>query len=156
MSQIGVLNDYVSVDGTDFTEALADGFGEIEHLTIPSQKSNAAGVARSIRIWSSVQTSWLVSFYRTLVGRNADANVDGFLGSFLFAAASGRQTGGAGLFRYYVDGLSILCLDDTPRSATTEGGGLHVEIQPVGAAKAVFPTENFRIAIAVEPMGGWG
>ena len=144
------------MDGDDYTEALADGFGEIEHLDVPSQKSGAVGVARTIRIWSSVQTSWLISFYRTLMGVNADPNLDGFLGSFLFAAASGRQRGGAGLFRYYVDGLSILCLDDTPRSTTTEGGGLHVDISPQGAAKAAFPTENFRIGIAVEPMGGWG
>lgn len=156
MAQIGVLVDYVSVDGTDYTTAIAQNAGDIEHLDVPSQRSSAVGVARNIRIWSSIQREWEIAFYRTLVGRNADPNLDGFLGSFLFAAASGRQIGGAGLYRYYIDGLSILCLDDTPRSATTEGGGLHVEISPRDGTKAVYPTDNFRIGIGVEPMGAWG
>ncbi len=155
MSQTGVLTRVVSVDGTDWAAAIAQDAGLIVSLPVLGRVGSGVGVVRTIFLQSSVQTAWEINFFATAAGPNADPNVDSFQGRFAFNAADGVQITGTSLYRYYVDGLTLLVSDADAGVAT--GGNLHVELVPRGASKATFASgELFRLGITVEIPGGWG
>lgn len=152
MSQTGVLTPVVSVDGTDYNAAIAQDAGLMVDLHVGGRWGAGVGIVRTIFIQSEFQVAWEISFYATNAGRNLDPNIDSFQGRFAFNAAGGVQTAGAGLFRYYVDGLMLQVRDLD--AGVGVGGDLHVELVPRGASKAL--GDGFRIGVAVEIPGGWG
>ena len=152
MSQTGVLTRVVSVDGTDYNAAITQDAGLMADLHVGGRWGAGVGIVRTIFIQSEFAVAWEINFYATPAGRNLDPNIDSFQGRFAFVVADGVQTAGAGLFRYYVNGLTLLVSDFD--AGVGVGGDLHVELVPRGAGKAL--GDGFRIGIAVEVPGGWG
>ena len=152
MSQTGVLIDVTSVDGTDFAATVAQNAGLLADLPVRGQRGPATmkdiGIVRTVRIMSSVQHSWEVNFFSSDTTVDADPNIDSFLGRHAFAVGDGLQVAAAGLFRYYIDGLSIPALD------RDDSGELHVLLVPRDANKGA--GETIRLAFGIEPMGAWG
>ena len=152
MSQTGVLTRVVSVDGIDFNAAIAQSAGLMADLPVGGRWGSGVGIVRTLFITSEFQVAWEINFYATNAGRNLDPNVDSFQGRYGFNAADGVQTEDAGLFRYYVDGMTVLVSDFDAGVGT--GGDLHVELVPRGASKSL--GAGFRIGVTVEIPGGWG
>ncbi len=82
-----------------------------------------------------------------------DPAVDGFVSFWGFAAASGQQLSGTGLWRYYIDGLAIPYVDrDTINTQTPPS--LHVVLQNLAAtAKSANAAGAIQVTFWVEPMG---
>ena len=136
MTQAGRLVTVTSTDGVDFTAAAAQDAALQVNLRVQSlTRGRDPGVLRSIRIISSIQHLWEVAFYASRDTRSADPNEDTFLGRFTFQAVSGVQEGGAGLFRYYVDGLYLRLQDNNDLNE------LHMELTARDAVAKVTPPD---------------
>jgi hypothetical protein len=148
MTQTGRLVRVSSTDGVDFTAAAAQDVALQANLPIQSlTRGRDPGTLRTIVVLSSVQRAWEVSVYGKRNAQSVDPNEDSFLGRFTFAAASGKQDGGAGLFRYYVDGLTVRLLDDDDLHE------LHLVLVSRDSAKGLYSTgEHVRVQVEIEPV----
>lgn len=163
MAQSGKLIRVSSTDGVHFTEAIAQNAGEQENLILPGYdvpiQVNAAtapptfrdlGTLRGLIIQSLVQRQWEIYLFGSRDAQSADPNEETFINSFRFSAASGRQIGAAGLFRYSLSGLSEAIVDDDNTAS------LHVVLVPRDGAKTAYGAgELFRLTLTIEPTIGY-
>lgn len=161
--QAGVLYPLVTTDGVHFTGALAQNASLQEDLDLPAAVG-AGGSGRcrirSAIFWSSQNLDWEFQVYSKYNATSADPNQDSFCGRWAWIAGDGSQIGGAGLWRYYIDGLDILYQDED-----FEGSGLppnppgmakiHLLLVNRNAtAKFAYGFGNVRLRLNLEPVFG--
>jgi len=154
MAQIGNIDTVSSVNGPHFIGALAQNASRQEDLTLPpsiggSRVSRAR--VRQISVWSTQNLDWELGFYGKHDAKSADPNLDTFKGRWQFVAADGVQDDGAGLYRYHINGLDFLYVDDD------RTGILHlVLVNRSAAGKTTYGAgSHFRVEVGLEPSLGW-
>jgi hypothetical protein len=100
----------VASKGTvNFLEGLAAA-GDVTALNaipgVPAVNSRRFFI-RSVAVKAMENIGMTFLFYSNPTGPTLDVDTDAFISSFGFVAGQGVRSGGAGLYRYYVDGLSI-------------------------------------------------
>ncbi len=119
-----MLNSYLfpvtSVETLHFTEGLAAAGGIATPPYAASVMYNIPGVprwgsrkflVRSLLVVSVQAFGPEINFFDSAVGPTLNPATDNFIARFGFTTAMGEQIGGAGLYRYYVDGLAIPYVD---------------------------------------------
>lgn len=161
--QAGQLFPLFTTDGVHFTQALAQNAVEQEDLDLACAVG-AGGIGRcrirSAVFWSSQNLDWEFQVYGSVVTMSGDVNLDTYRGRWQFIAADGVQNGGAGLYRYYIDGLDI-CYEDEDY----EGSGvpplppglakIHLLLVNRNAvAKTAYPASHVKLRLMLEPTHG--
>lgn len=130
----------VASKGTvNFLEALAATGSTFTPPFVGTAINNLAGVPpsgsrrfliRAIEYLAMEAVGLEFDFFGSSVGPTANVDTDNFIARYQFASANGVQYAGAGLYRFYVDGLAIPYYDlDTANSVTPPT--LHVGVQNV-------------------------
>jgi hypothetical protein len=129
--QAGQVFPITTIDGVHFTDGLLSNVAELETLDLPGV-IGAGGIGRCrIRgaiLWANDNCDFEFQVYGKAIGPNDDPNLCSYCGRWTWVAADGVQNAGAGLYRYYIDGLDIAYEDQD-----SEGSG--VPPLPVGLAK---------------------
>ena len=161
--QAGQLFPLSTTDGVQFTEALIQNAVEQEDLALPGAVGGG-GVGRcrirSAVFWSSQNLDWEFQVYGSVQTVSGDPNLDTYRGRWSWVAADAVRNGGAGLYKYYIDGLDI-CYEDEDY----EGSGLPplpagvakihlLLVNRSAAAKLVYPAGNARLRLMIEPTHG--
>jgi len=136
---------------THFTGAIAQNASEAEDIALPGAlagiNGNARSHLRSITILSDQNLAWEVMLFSSDTQEDTDADVDTMVGWWQFSTAGAVQLAGAGLFRYYIDGLAVPYVDDD------NSGELHVKLVNRSATgKNAGATGEVIIELALEPM----
>jgi len=167
--QSGHLFPVSSVDGVDFTGALAQNASAQADLLLPG--AIAAGLngrcrLRSAIAWSSQALALDFALYGAHDAKSADPNLDTFLGRWGFVAADWLQDDGAGLYRTRIDGLDIPYEDQDaafnryPQAASGNRTPPRLHLVLVNrdtVTKTAYGTGNhFRLAVYLEPTQGSG
>jgi len=128
-----------SVETVNFLEALAGAAVTGTPPFVASAMNNLNGVPaigsrrfliRAIQVLAVQNFGPEFNFFGSAAGKTTDPATDTFISRFGFTSAMGEQIGGAGLFRYYIDGLAIPYLDlDTIN--TVNPPTLHVVLQNI-------------------------
>lgn len=128
-----------SVATVNFLEALAAAAMSFTPPFVGSAINNLPGVPpsgsrrfliRAIEYLAVQNVGLEFDFFGSSVGPTLDPATDTFIARYQFASANGVQYNGAGLYRYYVDGLAIPYFDlDTANSVTPPT--LHVGVQNI-------------------------
>jgi hypothetical protein len=121
----------------NFLEALAAAASSFTPPFVGSAMNNLAGVPpigsrrfliRSIMYLAMQNVGLEFDFWGSAAGLTANVDTDTFIARYQFASANGAQFNGAGLYRYYVDGLAIPYFDiDSANSLSSPT--LHVSVQ---------------------------
>lgn len=91
-----------------FTGALVTNAAEDENLGgLPTN----SGKIRLVTILSDENLAWEIQFYTRDLFRDADLDIDTYLGSVRFAEGDGLQVAGAGPFRYDLSNLNLPYID---------------------------------------------
>ena len=148
----------VSVGTVNFLEALAAA-GQATALNtlygVPPVNSRRYYI-RTVSVEAMEHIGMTFLFYASAAAPTADVNTDRFVSSFGFVAGQGIQTNGAGLWRYYVDGLSIpYYMDGSGNSLNPPT--LNVVLQLQGAvAKSANAAGAIKATFWLEPMSAQG
>jgi hypothetical protein len=95
-------------------------------------------------------------FWNSASGLTNAIATDAFISRFQFGAVNGAQFNGAGLFRFYVDGLAIPYFDADSVLSTTVVPTLHVAVQNVDTvAKSAGAPGAVNATFWLEPMQAW-
>lgn len=163
MSQSGKIYRCGSLDGTNFTGALAQNAGVMADLTLPSSiggGDRATCRLKSLVIVSTDNLAWEIQIFGSHDGPSADPNQDTFLGLWQFTAAM-AAAGANNNFYYYGDGLDLPYEDidlDQHLGAAKNIPQLHVRLvnRSAGAKGTYGSGSHFRVVFNLEPtLGGW-
>ena len=151
MAQVGKVVVASTVAASQFTGTLAQNAAAFLSLDLASfgvgQRVDA--IIQAIQILSMENLSWEVWFFRTNAQDPADADVNRFTGYWAFGTTA-VQIGGAGLFHYYIDGLSIPYQDEQQTSK------LHLAlINRSAAGKSAGANGAIRVQVTLAPTLGW-
>jgi len=141
---------------TQFVQALAKGAATPMNLVLGVPAIAARRfLIRAIEVLAMENFGPEVNYFATAAGLTASPATDTFLARFGFLSAMGEQLGGAGLWRYYVDGLAIPHYDlDT--IATLNPPALHIVLQNIDAtAKSADAAGATAVTTWLEPMQAW-
>jgi hypothetical protein len=150
-----------SVPTTQFTEALAAASATLTPPYAGSSVYSLLGIPpwgsrrfliRSIMYLAVENVGLEFDFFGSASGLTDVIATDRFIARYQFTAANGVQFDGSGLFRYYVDGLSIPYFDrDSANSQTAPS--LHVAIQNCDTvAKSADAAGAIACTFQLEPM----
>lgn len=148
------VHPVVSVGTVNFLEGLAAA-GNVTALNtlygVPPVNSRRYFI-RSVAVDAMEHIGMTFLFYASTVGPTADVDTDRFISSFGFVAGQGVQSAGAGLWRYYVDGLSIPYYMDGSGNLLNPPT-LNVVLQLQGAvAKSANAAGAIKATFHLEPM----
>lgn len=154
MAQPGQIFPLASIDGTHFTDALAQHASEVEILDLPAAVGTGGGGRCRIQnciVWSSDNLIWEIGIYQHKDPKSPDPNVDYFVGRISLPLALGLQDDAAGLYRYYLDGLDILYED------AMQLGRIYLTVvnRSAGAKTAYGVGGHFRLRLGLSPTMGW-
>ena len=102
----------VTDSASEFTGAIAQNAMETEAFAIPQaglvgMNGQVELTAVGLAIVSKENLSWELNFWADSNFDEATPNADKYLGRYGFVAGDGVQVAGAGLWRYYIDGLEL-------------------------------------------------
>lgn len=97
---------YRTTPESEFTDALAQNAVENERLVLPAGFGGRV-LLRSLSVVSAENLSWEINLWETASFGGALIGADEFLGRWQFSSSDGLQIAGAGLYRYYIDGLLV-------------------------------------------------
>lgn len=161
-----IIHPVVSLEGTNFTEALAGAAGvgvgpfnatAMNNIPMGLPWGNRRYLIRSILVMTLQNFGPEINFFASALGNTADPATDFFLGRFGFTSSMGEQIGNpaAGCFRYYVDGLAIPYHDRDTANSTTPPS-LHIVMQNIDTvAKSAAAAGNVVVRIGLEPQQAW-
>lgn len=137
----------------EFTGAIVQNAQETENIVLPSSlqgiNGTASNILHAIEIVATENLAYTLDFYGTDAFNSATPNLNRFLGTWAFAASDGTQVAGAGLYRYYIDGLSIPLWD------YDKTGELHVAlVNRSVAAKTAGAGGAMAVTFWCQVMGG--
>lgn len=143
-----------SSQATDFTQALAtDAVTPIVNLSIPSP-SIRRWYIRAISVVGLEGIAPEFNFFSSATGINADPSLDNWIGAVPFEATDAKRFGGAGVFRFWTDGLQIPYYDIDAANLVAMPS-LHVVLANRGAvAKSAGAPGNLQATFWLEPITG--
>ncbi len=153
MAQAGQLRIIRTDKAVHFTGAIAQNVVAHEDIKLP--ESIAAGlhckaIIKTMMIVSRENRAWEVVFWRKDTHDSTDPALDSFIGLWAFIAGDGLRIAGAGLYRYYIAGLSI------PYQDSDDSGELHISIvNRSAAAKTADAVGELEIELGMEDTVGW-
>lgn len=147
----------------NFLEALIAASASFTPPFVASAINNLAGVPpvgsrrfliRAIEYLAKENVGLEFDFFGSSTGPTTDVDTDTFIARYQFASSNGVQYNGAGLYRYYVDGLAIPYFDlDTANSVTPPT--LHLGIQNIDTtAKSADAAGAIAVTLWLEPNLG--
>ena len=153
----------VSLPTVNFTEALLAAATTFTPPFVGTALNNIPGVPpigsrrfliRAIEYLCVQQVGLEFDFWGSATGLTNAIATDTFISRYQFASVNGVQFNGTGLYRFYVDGLSIPYLDlDTINSVTPPS--LHVAVQNVDTiAKSANAAGAIAVTFWLEPQFG--
>ncbi len=148
----GFLFPIVSLKGSNFTEGLAQWVASaMNNRPLWPSSGSRRFLIRAIEVLARENFGPELNFFSTAAGFTTDPATDTAIARFGFIATMGEQIGGAGLWRYYVDGLAIPYVDlDTVNTGTPPT--LHVILQNISAtAKTAGAPGEIVVTVYVEP-----
>ena len=157
MSQTFLL-PVLSSPSVNFQEALNQNQATpMNNLVMPHQFRGRDFLIRAIKCTTPDNFGPEFNFFATAAGFTALVATDTAISRFGFVSAMGERLGGAGLWRYYVDGLAIPYFDaDTVNQNLA--GSLHVVLQNIDATAktvgggVVAAGGNISCTFWIEPM----
>ncbi len=155
----------ISRPTVDFLDALASASGTFAPPYAGTAINNLLGVPkvnsyrfriRAIEYIAVEQVGLEFDFFGTAAGLTNVVATDTFLSRYPFSSVNGAQYAGAGLFRFYVDGLDIPYVDLDSVNGASVTPALHVGIQNVDTvAKSANAAGAVQATFWLEPVQGW-
>ena len=117
-----------SVNGTDFTGTLAQNAALAGRLKLPESLGagrHGRSILRTIAVTSFDNNDWEFWFFANIGQQQplGGTQAETFLGRWSFVAADAVRIAGAGLYYYYIDGLSIPYYDADAHNYRPDGTG---------------------------------
>lgn len=128
------LYPVIAVGTINFLEALAqNAVGAMNNLYgLPRQGSQRFFI-RAIECATMENFGPEFNFFGSAAGFTTNPDTDTFIARYGFVDAMGERMGGAGLYRYYVDGLAIPYFDLDAANSAEINPLLHVKLQNISA-----------------------
>lgn len=148
------VHQVVSVGTVNFLEAL-NAAGDVTALNalrgVPPVNSRRYFI-RAVSVEAMENIGMVFLFYASAAAPTANVDTDRFVASLGFVIGAGVRSGGAGLYRYYVDGLSVPYYMDGSGN-TVAAPTLNVVLQLQGATpKSAGAPGAVKATFWLEPM----